>query len=113
MSKAFLAYMVLVVMRFALPRIRIDGLLNFNWKFLVPLALAAVLLTMVVDKIIPTGFNDWGRAGVFFLMNILLAAATIQILSWSARRQRRAEGAAASGGAVAPAGGADGAAAHG
>jgi NADH-quinone oxidoreductase subunit H len=113
LSKSFLGYMVLVTMRFSLPRIRIDGLLNFNWKFLVPLSLAAVLLTMLVDKAIPASIGGWGRAGLFFLMNIVLAAATVQILSWSARRQRATESKTQGAAPEAAAPHADGAAAHG
>ena len=63
-------------MRAALPRIRIDHMLDLNWKFLVPVSLAAVVFTIVVDKVFqlyaPTD-SEWARAGVLFLANVLLA----------------------------------------
>ena len=36
--------------KYSLPRIRIDHMLNFNWKFLTPLALALVMVTAMLDK---------------------------------------------------------------
>ncbi len=36
-----------------LPRLRIDHLLNFNWKFLVPLSLINLLVVAFVWKIVP------------------------------------------------------------
>ena len=44
LSKMFLAYMLLVWTRGTLPRLRIDQLLAFAWKFLLPLALANIFL---------------------------------------------------------------------
>jgi NADH-quinone oxidoreductase subunit H len=37
--KTFLVYYVVVLIRITMPRLRIDQMLNFNWKFLTPLAL--------------------------------------------------------------------------
>ena len=78
--KSFAVYFVLMVLRAALPRLRIDQMLNFNWKFLTPVALASVTLVMVVDKLIPAGANIWARAGVQLGANVLLGAATLGIL---------------------------------
>src|SRR6185503_4413711 len=73
MLKAMLGYFIVILMRSALPRIRIDHMLDLNWKFLVPVSLAAIVVTIVVDKLIPPGFNDWARSGVLFLSNLVLA----------------------------------------
>lgn len=50
MAKAFLGYFVVVWIRNTLPRIRIDHMLSFNWKFLTPLSLALLVLTALLDK---------------------------------------------------------------
>ncbi|MFN2126928.1 MAG: NADH-quinone oxidoreductase subunit H, partial [Anaerolineales bacterium] len=34
--KAFLVYFLIMWIRYTLPRIRIDHMLNINWKFLTP-----------------------------------------------------------------------------
>ncbi len=67
----------------------IDQMLNFNWKFLTPLALVLLIATAVVDKtfytVIP-GLNisasllPWARAGVHLLTNVIIILVTIQIL---------------------------------
>lgn len=68
---------------------RVDQILNFNWKFLVPVSLALVMMTAVLDKLLPDTFNDFARAGAHLLANIILAMITIEILRSYARRQRK------------------------
>jgi NADH-quinone oxidoreductase subunit H len=53
MIKSLVAYFVIMWVRTTLPRVRIDQLLNFNWKFLVPVSLANLLVVAFVWKIIP------------------------------------------------------------
>ncbi|MEP7357723.1 MAG: NADH-quinone oxidoreductase subunit NuoH, partial [Anaerolineales bacterium] len=91
MLKAFAGYFVVILMRSALPRIRIDHMLDLNWKFLVPVSLATIVVTIVVDKLVPPGFNDWARSGVLFLANLVLAWVVFWVLSASARRLRALE----------------------
>ncbi len=91
MLKAFAGYFIVILMRAALPRIRIDHMLDLNWKFLVPVSLAAIVVTLVVDKLVPPGFNDWARSGVLFLSNLALAWLVFWVLSASARRLRAQE----------------------
>jgi NADH-quinone oxidoreductase subunit H len=87
--KTFIVYFVVVLIRISMPRLRIDQMLNFNWKFLTPLALVLLVVTAVVDKlyfIILPGFHltdaliPWVRAGVHLLVNAIILLITIQIL---------------------------------
>ncbi len=87
--KAFMVYFVVALIRISMPRLRIDQMLNFNWKFLTPLALVLLIATAVVDKVfymvvpgfnIPAGLFPWVRAGVHLLMNGIIVLVTIQIL---------------------------------
>lgn len=48
--KAAIIYFLVVLMRIALPRFRIDQMLNFNWKVLTPLALVLLMVTAIVEK---------------------------------------------------------------
>jgi NADH-quinone oxidoreductase subunit H len=50
MLKATVMYFVGLLLRFSLPRFRIDQMMNINWKMLTPLALGAVIATALVDK---------------------------------------------------------------
>lgn len=87
--KAFLVYFFVVLIRISMPRLRIDQMLNFNWKFLTPLALILLVVTALVDKIfyvllpgihISEAFVPWSRAAVHLLVNIMMVFITIQIL---------------------------------
>jgi NADH-quinone oxidoreductase subunit H len=103
--KAFAGYFLVILMRATLPRIRIDHMLDLNWKFLTPLALGAIVFVAVADKAIEPWLATlqpeaapWARGGVLLLANLLLVFVTYLLLSGSARRIRRAEEAAASAG---------------
>ncbi len=96
--KTFIIYFVVVLIRISMPRLRIDQMLNFNWKFLTPLALILLIVTAVVDKvfyIVLPGLHlmevaiPWVRAGVHLLVNILIILGTINILKSYTIKDRR------------------------
>jgi NADH-quinone oxidoreductase subunit H len=60
--KTFAMYFIFVWIRGTLPRVRIDQLLDFNWKFLVPITLILILVVAVVQKALPADMNEWGAA---------------------------------------------------
>ena len=87
--KAFLVYFVVVLIRISMPRLRIDQMLNFNWKFLTPLALVLLIVTAIVEKsflIVVPSLNlmdsaiPWVRAGLHLFVNLIIILITIQIL---------------------------------
>jgi NADH-quinone oxidoreductase subunit H len=72
-----------------MPRLRIDQMLNFNWKFLTPLALVMLIVTAFVEKGflllspdlgLPDSTLPWVRAGVHLFSNLVIILITIQIL---------------------------------
>jgi NADH-quinone oxidoreductase subunit H len=87
--KTFFMYFVFVWIRGTLPRVRIDQLLNFNWKFLVPITLSLILVIAVAVKLLPEGTGDWVRAGVLLLINIGFALVVLEIMRRTARRRRQ------------------------
>ncbi len=48
--KTAVMYFLGLLIRFSLPRFRIDQMMNINWKMLTPIALGAVIVTAMVDK---------------------------------------------------------------
>ena len=52
MLKSLVVWFVGVWIRGSMPRIRIDHMLNFNWKLLTPLSLALVAVTAITDKLL-------------------------------------------------------------
>lgn len=93
MLKSALGYFVVVWMRATLPRIRIDHMLDLNWKFLVPLAMGSVVLTAIVGKLVePWGAaNPWIVALALFIANVAALFGALSIVSRVARVMRRAE----------------------
>ena len=89
-AKMFAVYFVFIWIRGTLPRVRIDQMLDLNWKFLVPLSLVLVLVVAVVEKLIPAGTGPYYRAGIHLLSNLGLGFITLEILRRNARRQREA-----------------------
>lgn len=85
--KTSLVYFAVTLMRFTLPRIRIDQMNALNWKFLTPLALATVIVTAVADKTaVEVG---WSRPAALLAANGGLALVTLAALAAQARRLRR------------------------
>lgn len=91
MVKALLAYFVVAWIRTTLPRIRIDHMLNYNWKFLTPLSLVVLMVTAILDRLVKDWFFGldsyaiW-RSAILFAANVLIGWATVAIL-----RRRAAE----------------------
>jgi len=94
MVKALAVYFVLIWVRMTLPRLRIDQLLNFNWKFLVPASLINLLVVAFVWKIIPGtdaihNFRDaLGPTLALLAANVVMILAVGEALRGWGRRDR-------------------------
>ena len=69
-----------------MPRFRIDQMMDFNWKLLMPLSLTVVALTAMVDKLLPANIA-WVRIGGLLLLNLIIFIATDRLLDvfWKKR----------------------------
>lgn len=90
LAKAMVGYWVIMWVKYSMPRIRIDHLLAFNWKFLTPLSLVVLCVTAIASKLL-SGSPTWLVAMVMFLANVVIAWLTIEILRGVGRRQRKVE----------------------
>jgi NADH-quinone oxidoreductase subunit H len=90
--KAMLGYWVIMWIKYTLMRIRIDHMLSFNWKFLVPLSLLVLMVTALLNTLLRDASN-WVLSLSMFLSNVLIAWITIEILRGRSRAERdKAEG---------------------
>lgn len=94
--KTFVFYFIITWIRLSLPRIRIDHMLAFNWKFLTPLSLVVLVVTAVVDKMLETagitlqiGNSPWIYASIMFGVNLIIAWITVWLLNKNEAKQRR------------------------
>lgn len=85
--KAFLIYFVIMWVRYSYPRLRIDQIMDFCWKFLTPLALVLLITTAILDKTI-AGVTPAARVLIHLGANIVIGWGTVQVLRVYARRER-------------------------
>lgn len=78
--KMFSIYMIFIWIRGTWPRMRIDQMLDFNWKFMVPLTLVMLLTVAILDKLIPATADPLVRAAIHLASNILIGFGTMEIL---------------------------------
>ena len=100
--KVFSFVFIMMWIRGTLPRFRIDHLLDFGWKFLVPLTLVLLIGVAVVVRlfapgssagipVVPGPLSGLGIAGevvALLIMNLLVAGLAIGTVSAIARRSR-------------------------
>lgn len=94
MIKGLFVYWVLVWVRMTVPRVRIDHLLDFNWKFLVPVGLVNLLVVAFMWKLIP-GTNEINSTGdalvptlALLLVNVAMILVIGVLLAERGRRER-------------------------
>jgi NADH-quinone oxidoreductase subunit H len=89
--KTFIVYFFVILLRITMPRLRIDQMLNFNWKFMTPIALVLLIGTALVEKVLQMTGQDalLIRTAVHLAMNLLIAWGTVEILRRSAKKERQ------------------------
>jgi NADH-quinone oxidoreductase subunit H len=90
--KAAFVIFCMLWFRATFPRMRFDHLVGFAWKFMVPLAMANLLLAALVVKIPveSSRAEPWVQGGVMLLGNLVIIAVTAFILNRTARKVKDA-----------------------
>jgi NADH-quinone oxidoreductase subunit H len=89
--KTFIVYFFVILLRITMPRLRIDQMLNFNWKFLTPIALVLLIGTALVEKILQLLGQDilFVRTATHLVMNLLIVWVTVEILRRTGKKERQ------------------------
>lgn len=101
MLKTFLLYIPSLILRATIPRVRIDQMMAFNWKFLVPISIVNVLIVaflLQVTKLLglqpAPGETDFlahlPQAIILLLGNLALIGGVLTVLRNAGRRERLA-----------------------
>jgi NADH-quinone oxidoreductase subunit H len=100
--KVALVFTVLMWLRGTLPRVRVDQLISFNWKFLVPMSMVNIFIVMVLGKVFvadPALVSATGgilvppavQALILFLSNVALLLVALSLVARRARLLRLIE----------------------
>jgi hypothetical protein len=102
MIKTTLVYIPSLVLRATVPRVRIDQMMSFNWKILVPVSIANVVVMAFLYKVVqelglspaPEQATDFianlPQAIILLLGNVLVLFGTATVLRNFFRRERLA-----------------------
>ena len=85
LGKAFAVYFVTQWIKGTFPRLRVDQMMQFAWKILVPLVLALVLWQMVAMKLFAA---DWAQNLAILAGNLIVVAIVLSVLNNYFSRQR-------------------------
>jgi len=84
--KTFIVYFFSILFRGALPRFRIDQMLNLTWKVLTPISIALVFATALIDKtIMELGGGLLVRMLVLLVLNVVIYWISSKLLERSTR----------------------------
>ena len=84
--KLFMVYFIFIWIRATWPRVRVDQILDFNWKFLVPLSLVMLLVVAVLDKFNLGAF----RYPAHLISHIVIIGVTLAYMQRIGRSRRTA-----------------------
>lgn len=92
-AKSFFIYFLHMWVRFTVPRLRIDHMMSFNWKFLVPVSIFNLLVVAFAWKIMPEPdgrglVEELPRALVVLAANLLFVLLVFFVIRDYARRER-------------------------
>jgi len=85
--KTMVVYFVIILFRGALPRFRIDQMMNVTWKLLTPLALAVLFVTALLAKLL-ANMAVFPFTLVMLVANGVMLVFTSTLLSRFANRER-------------------------
>jgi NADH-quinone oxidoreductase subunit H len=90
LGKALIGYWIIMWIKYTVPRIRIDHMLAFNWKFLTPLSFVLLMVVAVSHSLLKGYMANalWIYVVGMLLTNLLVGWVTLEILRALSRKER-------------------------
>jgi NADH-quinone oxidoreductase subunit H len=88
--KTAIFYLVIIWSRLTFPRVRIDQLMNLNWKFMVPVSLILLMGMPLIDYAVRLTDN-WVRVVAQLVFNLVLGVVAFGMAARADRRQNQRE----------------------
>jgi NADH-quinone oxidoreductase subunit H len=88
--KTSVFYLMIIWSRLTFPRVRIDQLMNLNWKFMVPVSLI-LLMGMPLIEYAARGADNWVRVASHSSFNIVLFVVSFALAARSDRKTQTRE----------------------
>ena len=88
--KAFIGYWLFGWIKYTLLRIRIDKMLDLNWKFLVPASFVYLMFVALMNALLQPLHASWMYWAGMLLSNVVFGWVLLEILRGRARRERAA-----------------------
>ncbi len=98
--KTMFVYGMMLLIRNTVPRLRIDQVMSFNWKFMVPLSIVVILVQAFVLRVVDTlglspvdgeFLSALPQTALLLLANLVIVAVVINSLRNQGRKQRLAD----------------------
>jgi len=91
-AKSFIVYVVISWIRLSLPRIRIDEMLNLNWRFLIPVSFINLVAVAIADRVMMEfELARWIYVLVMFGTNMVILLAALTLAEKSSKAVEREE----------------------
>jgi len=91
-GKSLFIYLVISWIRLSLPRIRIDEMLNLNWRFLIPVSFVNLVAVAIADRVMMEfTLARWIYVLIMFGMNMFILWAALAIADKSDHAVERVE----------------------
>jgi NADH:ubiquinone oxidoreductase subunit H len=87
MVKTYVLVFVLIWIRLSIPRLQVDQLMGFAWKFLIPLGLLNIMASAAIILWAPSW--KYAMAGFNWVLFLGMVGGFDKALRWRLRRQRR------------------------
>jgi len=88
--KTSIFYLVIIWSRLTFPRVRIDQLMNLNWKFMVPVSLVLLMGMPLIDYATRPS-DHWVRVVAQLTFNLVLGVVAFSLAARADRRQNKRE----------------------